>query len=114
MLKKLTAFSVNHPIIVLIVVAFITLAFGLQFPKVKTDTDPKHMLPATSPVRLYNDQGDVCRPLSNVQKPPFSHVHYDGGHDKRHLEHGAIDRSGTARPYHEFDDTRFSDGYQHR
>src|SRR3989304_548635 len=35
---------------------FITFLFGTQLPKIKTDTDPKHMLPATSPVRQYNDQ----------------------------------------------------------
>jgi len=27
-----------------------------QFPKITIDTDPKHMLPATSPVRQYNDK----------------------------------------------------------
>ena len=34
----------------------LTLAFAAQLPKIKTDTDPKNMLPITSPVRQYNDQ----------------------------------------------------------
>jgi predicted RND superfamily exporter protein len=29
-----------------------------QFPKMKTDTNPKHMLPATSDVRVWNDEVD--------------------------------------------------------
>ena len=27
-----------------------------QFPKIKTDTNPKHMLPATSDVRVWNNK----------------------------------------------------------
>ncbi|MBI5641580.1 MAG: MMPL family transporter, partial [Nitrospirae bacterium] len=34
----------------------ITLAFMTQFPKMKTDTNPKNMLPATSDVRVWNDE----------------------------------------------------------
>ena len=34
----------------------VTVALAAQFPKVVIDTDPKHMLPVTSPVRQYNDQ----------------------------------------------------------
>jgi predicted RND superfamily exporter protein len=34
----------------------LTVAFGLQFPKIRIDTDPKNMLPETSQVRRYNDQ----------------------------------------------------------
>ncbi len=53
---KLTEFSVNHPKIVIGITLIITMGFLSQFPKIKTDTDPKNMLPATSEVRVYNDQ----------------------------------------------------------
>jgi predicted RND superfamily exporter protein len=36
----------------------ITLLFLTQIPRVKTDTDPKNMLPATSEVRVTNDEVD--------------------------------------------------------
>jgi len=55
-LNRLTAFSVAHPWIVIGLTAAITLAFASCFPRVQIDTDPKHMLPSTSPVRQYNDQ----------------------------------------------------------
>ena len=55
-LNRLTAFSVAHPWIVIGLTAAITLAFASRFPGVQVDTDPKHMLPSTSPVRQYNDQ----------------------------------------------------------
>ncbi|MBI5694140.1 MAG: MMPL family transporter [Nitrospirae bacterium] len=52
---SLVEFSVNHPRLVVIITLFITLAFATQFPKVRTDTNPKNMLPATSDVRVWND-----------------------------------------------------------
>ena len=55
-LQRMSAFSVDHPRLVIGLTATITLLFGAQFPKITVDTDPKHMLPATSPVRQYNDQ----------------------------------------------------------
>ena len=54
-LERLTAFSVDHPWWVLGATVLLTAAFTAQLAKAKTDTDPKHMLPATSPVRQYND-----------------------------------------------------------
>lgn len=56
LIHRLTSFSVDHPRLVIGLTLAITLAFGLQLPKMTTDTDPKHMLPVTSPVRQYNDQ----------------------------------------------------------
>jgi len=53
---KLTDFSIRHPKLVIFLSILVTLAFATQIPKVKTDTDPKNMLPATSEVRVYNDQ----------------------------------------------------------
>jgi len=52
---SLVEFSVRHPKIVVILTIAITLVFATQFPKVKTDTNPKNMLPATSDVRVWND-----------------------------------------------------------
>lgn len=56
MSSKLTQFSVERPKSVIAVIVILTLFFLIQFPKIVTDTDPKNMLPATSPVRVYNDQ----------------------------------------------------------
>ena len=56
LLNHLANFSVKHPWWVIGVTVVITLAFAVQFPKITIDTDPKHMLPVTSPVRQYNDQ----------------------------------------------------------
>jgi len=55
---SLVEFSVNHPKLVVILSIIITLAFMTQFPKMKTDTNPKHMLPDTSDVRVWNDEVD--------------------------------------------------------
>jgi len=55
--RRLTvAWSADHPRTVVIAVLLLTLAFGSQLPRIRTDTDPKNMLPITSPVRQYNDQ----------------------------------------------------------
>jgi hypothetical protein len=42
--------------VVLVLFLLLTLGFGSQLPRIRTDTDPKNMLPITSPVRQYNDQ----------------------------------------------------------
>ena len=55
---SLVEFSVNHPKLVVILSIIITLAFMTQFPKMKIDTNPKHMLPDTSDVRVWNDEVD--------------------------------------------------------
>jgi predicted RND superfamily exporter protein len=56
MTNRAVEFAVNHPKATLGVLVLVTGLFAAQFPKVRTDTDPKHMLPATSEVRVYNDQ----------------------------------------------------------
>ena len=56
MASRLTELSVERPRSVIAVVIILTLLFLVQFPKIIIDTDPKNMLPATSPVRVYNDQ----------------------------------------------------------
>lgn len=55
---SLVEFSVGHPRLIVILSVIITLAFITQFPKIKTDTNPKNMLPATSDVRVWNDEVD--------------------------------------------------------
>lgn len=55
---SLVDFSVKHPRLVVFLTIIFTLAFMTQFPKMKTDTNPKHMLPETSDVRVWNDEVD--------------------------------------------------------
>jgi len=56
MRQGIIEFAINRPKLTIALLLVVTGLFGAQFPKVKTDTDPKHMLPATSDVRVYNDQ----------------------------------------------------------
>ncbi|MBI5789147.1 MAG: MMPL family transporter [Candidatus Schekmanbacteria bacterium] len=60
MIKKIvqvmTSFSIDHPRRTIGITLAVTLLFAWQFPRIMVDTDPKHMLPLTSPVRQYNDQ----------------------------------------------------------
>jgi predicted RND superfamily exporter protein len=55
-MTRLTEYSIHHPKLVIALSVFVTLAFAALIPMVKTDTDPKNMLPATSDVRVFNDQ----------------------------------------------------------
>ena len=54
----LVEFSLRRPKLVLLLAALLTLVFLSQFPKMRTDTNPKHMLPDTSDVRVWNDKVD--------------------------------------------------------
>lgn len=56
MASRLTKISVERPKSVIAVILILTSLFLIQFPKIVTDTDPKNMLPASSPVRVYNDE----------------------------------------------------------
>ena len=53
---RVVELAIDHPKATLGVLVLVTGLFAAQFPKVRTDTDPKHMLPATSEVRVYNDR----------------------------------------------------------
>lgn len=55
---SLVEFSVGRPKLVVALTIIVTLLFMTQFPKVKLDTNPKNMLPATSDVRVWNDEVD--------------------------------------------------------
>ncbi len=53
---SLVEFSVDHPKLIVALSIIITVIFATQFPKVRTDTNPKNMLPPTSAVRVGNDE----------------------------------------------------------
>ena len=53
-MRKLVLFSVNHPLLVVSLTLGLTILLGAQLPKIRTDTDPKNMLPSTSDVRVFN------------------------------------------------------------
>jgi len=53
---SLVEFSVGHPKLVVILTIVLSVIFMTRLPKMKTDTNPKNMLPATSEVRVWNDE----------------------------------------------------------
>ena len=53
---SLVEFSVDHPKLIVALSIILTVIFMTQFPKVRTDTNPKNMLPPTSAVRVGNDE----------------------------------------------------------
>jgi predicted RND superfamily exporter protein len=55
---SLVEFSIRRPKLVMVLAGLLTLLFLTQFPKIRTDTNPKHMLPETSDVRVWNDAVD--------------------------------------------------------
>ncbi|MDP1900564.1 MAG: MMPL family transporter [Rubrivivax sp.] len=55
---SLVDFSIRRPRLVLLLTGLLTLLFLTQFPRISTDTNPKHMLPETSDVRVWNDRVD--------------------------------------------------------
>ncbi|MFO0751711.1 MAG: MMPL family transporter [Thermodesulfovibrionales bacterium] len=54
--KSLVEFSVEHPKLIVVLTIILSLIAMSQFLKVRTDTNPKNMLPATSDVRMWNDE----------------------------------------------------------
>ncbi|MFQ5866929.1 MAG: RND family transporter [bacterium] len=56
MLKKLVHISVEYPKTVIFFTLIATFLFGLQFPKVKIDTDPENMLSKKEPDRVFYSQ----------------------------------------------------------
>lgn len=55
---NLPEWSTNHPRLTIAIVVILSAVFGAWLPRMRTDTDPKNMLPATSDVRVMNDQVD--------------------------------------------------------
>ena len=55
---SLVEFSIRRPKLIVAATVALTLLFLTQFPSIKTDTNPKHMLPENSDVRVWNDEVD--------------------------------------------------------
>jgi len=55
-MKKITHFSMDHPVLAIAITLLITLLFLFQFPKARIDTDPENMLEADQPERVFYDQ----------------------------------------------------------
>lgn len=55
---SLVEFAIRHPKRVIWATVALTLLFGTQLPNIRTDTNPKNMLPETSDVRVWNDSVD--------------------------------------------------------
>lgn len=56
--QLLTEWSTAHPRRTIWLTLGIAMVFGVWLPRMRTDTDPKNMLPATSDVRVFNDRVD--------------------------------------------------------
>lgn len=54
--RGLAEWSMSHPRLTIALAVVSTLLFSAWLPRMRTDTDPKNMLPATSDVRVMNDQ----------------------------------------------------------
>src|SRR3990170_3351400 len=55
---SLVEFSIRRPKLVVAATVVLTLLFLTQFPRITTDTNPKHMLPESSDVRVWNNEVD--------------------------------------------------------
>lgn len=55
---SLVEFSIRRPKLIVAATVALTLLFLTQFPRITTDTNPKHMLPETSEVRVWNNEVD--------------------------------------------------------
>jgi predicted RND superfamily exporter protein len=56
--QLLPQWSTAHPRGTIAIAVVLTLFFAAWLPRMRTDTDPKNMLPATSDVRVMNDRVD--------------------------------------------------------
>jgi len=54
MKRVFPGFPINHPKLVMALVAILTIVAAAQLPKIKIDTDPENMLPADEPVRVMH------------------------------------------------------------
>ena len=55
---SLVDFSIRRPKLIVWAALALTLLFVTQLPRIKTDTNPKNMLPETSDVRVWNNEVD--------------------------------------------------------
>ncbi|MBI2962781.1 MAG: MMPL family transporter, partial [Deltaproteobacteria bacterium] len=56
MLERLTRFALDRPKTVIAATILLTVAFGLQFPRITIDTDPENMLEPDQPDRVLYDR----------------------------------------------------------
>jgi predicted RND superfamily exporter protein len=55
-MKRIVAFSVDHPWFTIGLVSVLTLLLGAFLPRIQLDTDPKNMLEKSAPVRIENER----------------------------------------------------------
>ena len=63
--QRLVGLSITYPRVVVGATLLLTVAFGLQFPKIRIDTDPKNMLPRpprSGDSTTRSRAGSVCTP----------------------------------------------------
>ncbi|MCD6250268.1 MAG: MMPL family transporter [candidate division Zixibacteria bacterium] len=65
MKRGLTDFSIHHPWLVIGIAVIITAFFATQFPNIKIDTDPEHMLSPDEPVLAFEHQTKIDFDLSD-------------------------------------------------
>ncbi len=53
---KLVELSVNKPRLIVFLMLVLTVFFGIQFIKMKVDTDPENMLSKDEPIRVFHNQ----------------------------------------------------------
>jgi predicted RND superfamily exporter protein len=83
-LMNLVEFSVNRPKLVVLVTLILTLLLGVQFPKIKIDTDPENMLRENEPIRIFHR--DVKKDFGIEELIVLGMVRDDGIFQKDSLE----------------------------
>jgi len=56
MFKRIIEFSTDRPKIIIAIVLTAVILFGMQFPKIKIDTDPENMLSKDEFSRVYHHE----------------------------------------------------------
>ncbi|MDD3375454.1 MAG: MMPL family transporter, partial [Candidatus Omnitrophica bacterium] len=56
MIKKFIDYALNKPKVILWLVAALVVLSLTQFARIKVDTDPENMLPASSPARVFHEE----------------------------------------------------------
>jgi hypothetical protein len=56
MKRLVVELSLRHPKWVVVLSLLVTVALGLQIPRIAIDTDPENMLPADEPARVFHDE----------------------------------------------------------
>jgi uncharacterized protein len=74
---SLVDFSIRRPKLVVWGTVALTLLFLTQFPRIRTDTNPKNMLPETSEVRVWNSE--VEKTFGLYEDTIVVGVHNDAG-----------------------------------